>query len=42
MILAKVISFIENNPNWPSVDKLKEAAESYIDNSTNKKNSRLV
>ncbi len=32
----EVISFIENNPNWPSIDKLKIAAENYITPSTNK------
>jgi soluble lytic murein transglycosylase len=33
---GEVISFIENNPAWPNIDKLKEAAEHYITFSTNK------
>jgi soluble lytic murein transglycosylase len=33
---AEVISFIENNPSWPNIDRLKSAAESYITYSTNK------
>lgn len=32
----EVISFIENNPSWPNIDKLKASAEEYITYSTNK------
>lgn len=33
----EVASFIENNPDWPNVASLNEAAESYIDDKTSKK-----
>lgn len=33
----QVASFIENNPDWPNIEALNEAVESYIDDQTNKK-----
>lgn len=34
---GEVASFIENNPDWPNIDQMNEAIESYIDDETNKK-----
>lgn len=32
-----VIKFVKTNPDWPQIEKIKEAAESYLCSSTNKK-----
>ncbi len=32
---AEVIKFIDHNPNWPQVNRLKIIAEKYLDSSTN-------
>jgi len=33
----EVADFIENNKDWPQIEKIKEALESYIDDNTNKR-----